>query len=236
MPIYRAVAEQISQRIHSGLWPAGTVLPSETALAEEFRVSVGTIRRALGEMTTEGLLARRRKTGTVVTGRSPQHSLRFFYNYFRLHGRNGELQHSNPRILKVDQRCASPLEAETLQIPADTLVVDIHRMRLVGERPAMHQRMILPHDMVPGFPTTAGEVPELIYIHLWTEFNIKIDAVREVVEAELATPEDCRLLNLSPPAAVLSITEVAYDEMARPLLMSFNRASTREDIYINEVR
>nr|WP_182422136.1 GntR family transcriptional regulator [Aureimonas sp. ME7] len=236
LPIYRSVSEQIATRIETGIWPAGTVLPAEVALAQEFRVSVGTIRRALSELTTGGVLVRRRKTGTVVTGRIPHHSLRFFFDYFRLHSRDGQLQNSTSRMLAFDERAASAREAERLALGPEARVLHLHRLRLVSERPVMHEVIILPTHLVPGFPSEPDEVPHRIYPMLWDAFGLRISAIREEVEAEIATETDCALLGLTSPAAVLVLHEVAYDQMARPILLNDHRASTREDVYINEIQ
>ena len=67
-PLYEVVKRHISESILQGELPAGTILPSENSLAAKFGVSVGTVRKALAALTTEGMLMRRRKTGTVVTG------------------------------------------------------------------------------------------------------------------------------------------------------------------------
>lgn len=236
VPIYRAIYDQLATRIETGVWPAGTVLPSETALAQEFRVSVGTIRRALGELTAGGALSRRRKTGTVVTGRTPRHSLRIVYNYFRLHSRKGELQNSKTQVLASLQRLSTPSETERLALPEPMMVHQIHRLRLVGGRPVMHETVILPMHLVPDFPTEADQVPELIYLGLWYDYGLKISAIREQIEAELANETDIALLQLQAPAAVLVLQEVAYDEQAQPILLNDHRACTRDDVYINEIQ
>jgi len=236
LPIYRSVAEQIAQRIETGVWPTGKVLPAEIALAQEFRVSVGTIRRALSELTAAGALVRRRKTGTVVTGRTPQHSLRFFFDYFRLHSREGNLQNSRSVVLTVCTREATVDESERLTISKGEAVLDIHRLRLVSDRPVMHEAIILPDQLVPGFPQEPALVPERIYPVLWDQYGLKISAIRERVEADLATDVDCALLDLTAPAAVLVLHEVAYDQLARPILLNHHRACTRNDIYINEIQ
>lgn len=235
-PIYRVVAEQIATRINSGQLAAGTVLPAEVVLARDFGVSVGTIRRALGELVTNGLLARRRKTGTVVTGRTPRHSLRFFYEYFRLHSRTGALQTSVTRILDRSLRPATLTEAKALQIEPEAMVHDLHRLRLVDTRPVMHETIVLPVHLVPNLPTDPTRFPERLYSALWQDHGLKISAIREQVEADLANAEDCALLNLTQPAAVLVIKEIAYDEMARPILLNRHRACTTRDVYINEVQ
>src|ERR1700743_1397943 len=74
LPLYEVVKRRISETILEGIWTAGQPLPGEVALAEEYGVAVGTVRRALADLTAEGMIARRRRTGTVVTGRMPQHS------------------------------------------------------------------------------------------------------------------------------------------------------------------
>lgn len=236
MPIYRAVAKQIAGKIESGEWATGTVLPSEVMLAQEFRVSVGTVRRALSDLTIEGLLARRRKTGTVVTGRTPQHNLQFYFDYFRLHSREGALQNSSAKVYQAERRPASDVEAANLNISAGDEVVVINRLREVSDRPVMHETVTLNAALVPDFSTDPRQIPERIYPALWEIYGLKISAIRERIEAELATPEDCALLDLTAPAAVLVIREIAYDEQAQPILLNHHRATTENDIYINEIQ
>jgi GntR family transcriptional regulator len=211
-------------------------LPSEIALAQDFGVSVGTLRRAMGELTAGGMLARRRKTGTVVTGRTPDHSLRFVYNYFRLHSRQGALQTSVVRILNHTVRPATIEEVDRLAIEDTCEVHAIHRLRLVDGRPVMHERIIIPAHFVPEFPSDPADIPDRIYFMLWSEYGLKISAIREQLEALLADDMDRELLDLQDPSAILVLDEIAYDERARPLLLNLHRASTRDDVYINEIQ
>jgi GntR family transcriptional regulator len=85
---------ELSERILLGHWAPGAVLPGEVALAAQFGVAVGTVRRALAALVAEGMLVRRPRIGAVVTVQSPEHSPRFFVRYFRLHGTDGSLQTS----------------------------------------------------------------------------------------------------------------------------------------------
>lgn len=235
-PIYRAVAERIRARIASGEWQSGDVLPAEVALAQDMRVSVGTIRRALGELTSEGALARRRKTGTIVTGRTPHHNLRFYFDHFRLHSRAGDLQNSTPRVLGVERRTATEKERRPLDLAPGEEIFRITRVRSIGERPVMLDVTCIPVAIAPDMPTAPQDVPHLLYTMLWQRYNVRVTAIREQVEAQLATEEDCLHLGLTPPAAVLVIQAISYNETARPVLISTSRASTAEDIYINEIQ
>jgi len=61
-----SVHDELRQRIDQGKFPAGTRLPSEPDLAAELQVSRATLREALRALEGEGLLRRRRGSGTYV--------------------------------------------------------------------------------------------------------------------------------------------------------------------------
>src|SRR4051812_20427510 len=65
---HQAVAEAIRRWIALGTYAPGERLPSERELAEQFAVGRMTVRRAIGELATEGLVAttRGRAGGTTV--------------------------------------------------------------------------------------------------------------------------------------------------------------------------
>ncbi|TCR72741.1 GntR family transcriptional regulator [Rhizobium sp. BK376] len=236
LPLYEVVKRQISEAIMLGKWEAGTVLPSEIALSQQFGVAVGTIRRALMDLTNEGLLTRRRKTGTVVTGRTPQHSLRFFFQYFRLHGLDGSLQHSVTRVTSLHRGTATESESAKLQLAVGEGVVRFHRLRIVDDKPIMHETLVLAEARLPGFTGNKDEIPPLFYLHLLDRYGIRISAVREQIAAVLATEEDVKWLQLTLPTAILMIDEVAYDQSATPVLASTHRATTANHRYVHEIK
>jgi GntR family histidine utilization transcriptional repressor len=63
---FREVKAEILRRITQGIWPPGSLLPGELALAEEFACARATVNRALRELDEAGLLDRKRKAGTRV--------------------------------------------------------------------------------------------------------------------------------------------------------------------------
>lgn len=236
LPLYEHVKRRMSEAILMGAWSPGTVVPGEVALAAQYGVAVGTIRRALGDLTAEGMLMRRRRTGTVVTGRTPQHSLRYFFQYFRLHGADGSLLHSVPEVLALARGVAATAEVAEFGLEKDSEVIRLHRRRNVDGRPVMHETFTLPAARLPDFPYTSREVPDLLYLHLLEHYGIRVSQVRESVTAELATAEDRRLLALRAPAPVLVIDEIAYDQAGTVVLLSHHRATTKGFCYINEIR
>jgi GntR family transcriptional regulator len=236
VPLYEHVKRQIAEAILIGELAPGTVLPGEVALATQYGVAVGTIRRALADLTASGMLMRRRKTGTIVTGRASQHNLRFFFQYFRLHGADGSLLHSEAEVLSVTLRPADTAEAALFTVSEGEPLLSLHRVRRVGGVPVLHSRLGLIAHRVPGFPTDPNKVPALIYRHLLEAYGIRIAAVREKLTAELATDEDYRLLRLASPNAILVIDEEAYDQTGALAICSQHRATTAHHHYANEIR
>jgi GntR family transcriptional regulator len=236
IPLYEQVKRQISEAVLQGVWAAGDVLPGEVALAKEYDVAVGTIRRALADLTLEGLVSRRQRTGTVVTGRMPQHTLRSFYQYFRLHRSDGALVQSAPTVLSLKRRRARSCDASNFELPAGSELVQIHRVRKVDGKPIMHETVTLPAARVPDFPHRAQDVPELLYLYLLERHGIRISAVRDSLTAEVASARDRELLDLKAPAAVLVFDSRAYDQSGEPCIISNHRATTSQFSYVNEVR
>lgn len=234
-PLYERVKRHMSEAILVGEWPPGMVLPNETALAQGFGIAVGTVRRAMSDLVAEGLLSRRRKTGTVVTGRAPHHSLRFFFQYFRLHRADGSLVRSTSTYLGVETLPATPEQAALLQIRSGG-IVRIHRLRHADGRPVMHDKLVLAQERLPGLPQEPGGLPPLFYVHLLERYGIRISAVREQITADLAGSEDIALLDLTGNEPVLTIDEVAYDQAGVPTILGWHRATTRAHAYVNEVR
>lgn len=235
-PLYEIVKRQLSQKILFGDWGPGTVLPAEIALAKDLGVAVGTVRHALLELVREGLVSRRRGIGTVVTSRTHHHNLAYYFQYFRLHGRDESLQHSKPRVVTVEIQPADARVAEKLQISVGTPVVRLHRVREVNDRPVIHDIYFFAAERAPDFPMAPEKVPSRLHIFFLEQYGIRVTAVRELLTAEIASEEDLKLLDLRHPAAVLSIEDVTFDQAGAPVVYSMRRASTQNHMYINEIK
>jgi GntR family transcriptional regulator len=74
-PIYDQIAEQIRFRIASGQVRPGDELPTIRGLAELLRVNPNTVARAYRELEHEGLVEKRRTTGTFVAEMTPRRSV-----------------------------------------------------------------------------------------------------------------------------------------------------------------
>ena len=86
-PLYAQIKDSILSRIVAGEWSPGSFLPSEMALAEEYGVSQGTLRKALNELTLEKRLVRYQGKGTAVAVLDADSSLFPFFMLYDAAGR-----------------------------------------------------------------------------------------------------------------------------------------------------
>ncbi len=81
-PLYIQVRDQLVERIRTGPWKPGQLIPNEFEIAAEFKVSQGTARKALAALAETNLVVRRQGLGTFVFEHTPAHVLFRFFNMF----------------------------------------------------------------------------------------------------------------------------------------------------------
>ena len=72
-PLYQQIKGLMLQSLKTGEWKPGEAIPSEMELAARYRVSQGTMRKAIDELTLENLVVRRQGKGTFVATHAEQH-------------------------------------------------------------------------------------------------------------------------------------------------------------------
>ncbi|WP_208351026.1 GntR family transcriptional regulator [Pseudaestuariivita rosea] len=81
LPKYLQISEMLIREIAAGHLPEGTRLPPERQMAEQHGISVGTLRKALGDLEQKGLLHRIQGSGNYITVQPVTDSI---YSFFRL--------------------------------------------------------------------------------------------------------------------------------------------------------
>jgi DNA-binding GntR family transcriptional regulator len=71
---YRAILDELRDRVANGTYKLGAHLPTEEALCAEFDASRHTVREAMRRLVAQGVVVRRPKQGTIVTATEPQRS------------------------------------------------------------------------------------------------------------------------------------------------------------------
>jgi len=92
-PLYQQIKELILQSLQGGEWKPGEAIPSEMDLAARFRVSQGTVRKAIDELAADNLVIRRQGKGTFVATHAEQHVR---YRFLKLMPDSGDRDSEGP--------------------------------------------------------------------------------------------------------------------------------------------
>jgi GntR family transcriptional regulator len=144
-PKYLRIYTELRDRITGGQWPAGAALPSQRELADEFGVSMMTLRQALQLLADEGLVGTRHGLGTYVAPRFA-HDL----GHLRSFASDLAAQGAEVTTQLLDAAGVAPPEAVGARLGGPAEVLRLRRLRLVGGRPVILQTSYLPVPLPGG--------------------------------------------------------------------------------------
>ncbi len=231
-PLYARIKDALLQRLVSGEWPPGALLPSEIALAAEYGVSQGTLRKALDELAVERLVVRQQGRGTVVARHDSERAL---FQFFHIHGADGRRQLPDSRVLGVNSAMANREEAVALELEARARVLRIERVRYLGDQPAMVETLTLPRALFPGLGEGDEPLPNALYALYQRRYGITVARASEQLRAVTADPRDAEQLGIEPGTPLLEIRRIARDLQDRAVELRRSRLDTRQHYYLNEL-
>lgn len=213
LPLWYQVSQSLRASILGRTPDAPLRLPPEDRLAEHYGVSVLTMRQALKELETEGLISRHRRRGTFIEpdarrGRPVRLLGSVDAIVAQQSGEETTLLSHGPRPVPADLAEHFPGLAEAVSFRR--LRRDPHS----GEptnwaenliRPDV-ARQIDPGSLERGWPMTKV---------LRDGAGVRISRITDTVEARLADPDSARLLQVPLLSPILHYTGVTYDEDGR---------------------
>jgi GntR family transcriptional regulator len=209
LPAYYQIRDQLAVRIAEGEWSLEQALPSENQLAEEAGLSVGTIRKAMQLLVDEGLVERRRGSGTYLRRPVFHGSL---FRFFALKLADGEGVVPQSRLVSLTRTRAPERAAEMLGTE-DTIY--IKRLRSHRNQIILVEDIWLPAQMFPGLETVEhAEIGPLLYPYYFDRYRVLVANAQDEVSFGSASAEDARDLGLAPgdPIALIERTAFAPDD------------------------
>ena len=198
MPLWAQVSADIRRRCAAGAFADG--VPGEHELCREYAVSRHTIREALRALRAEGVISSHRGRGSVVPPSAFSQRVGAVYSLFRSVESQGASQVSE--VLR-QQRTVDPDVAERLDLPPDTALLVLERVRLADDTPLAHDTSWLPYDLAAPLVSTDFRHTAL-YDEL-TRLGTVVDAGQERIVAAVADAPLSRLLAIPAGAPVLRI-------------------------------
>ena len=225
-PLYQQIKALITQSLQSGEWKPGELIPSEVELAGRFKVSQGTVRKAIDELAAENLVMRRQGKGTFV---STHHEARAHFRFLRLMPDEGVPHHPDNKIIEV-KRLRAPAEvARLLDLKSGDAVVYIKRVQSFEGEPTILEELWLPGLLFKGL--TAERLVEYkgpMYGLFESEFGTRMIRATEKIRAVAADASAAEFLHVLEGTPLLCAERVSFTygdkavELRRGLYLTTN--------------
>ena len=240
-PLYQQIKALLVQGLQAGEWLPGQAIPSEVELAARFRVSQGTVRKAIDEMATDNVLVRRQGKGTFVATHAEQATQ---FRFLRLVADDGSAPQLQRRLLEC-RRMRAPAEvARLLALAPGEAAVQVRRLLLAREmasegaglRPVVLDDLWLPGTLFKGLTAErlqAWRGP--MYRLFEAEFNVHMIRAEEKLRAVAASAADAALLATPKGTPLLSVERLAYTYGDRPVELRRGLYHTEAYHYRNDL-
>jgi GntR family transcriptional regulator len=232
-PLYQQIKALITQSLQSGEWKPGEMIPSEVELANRYKVSQGTVRKAIDELAADNLVMRRQGKGTFV---STHHEARAHIRFLRLRPDEGQPHYPASRFLEVKRLRAPADVARLLDLKTGDPTVYIKRLQSFDGVPTIVEELWLPGQLFKGL--TAERLSEYkgpMYGLFESEFGTRMIRADEKVRAVLVTEEDAALLDVASGTPLLAAERVSYTYGDRPVELRRGLYLTTRHHYQNDL-
>jgi GntR family transcriptional regulator len=233
-PLYQQIKALIMRGLQGGEWKPGEAIPSELDLAARFRVSQGTVRKAIDELAAENLLVRRQGKGTFVSTHAEE---QVQYRFLRLQSEEGgAAQPMQRHFLDCRRARASADVARMLELRAGDTAVQIRRTLSSRDRPVVLDDIWLPGALFKGL--TAERLSEYrgpLYGLFEAEFGVRMIRAEEKIRAVSADAGSADLLKVPVGVPLLSVERLSRTYGDKPVEWRRGLYNTENFHYRNEL-
>lgn len=213
-PIYIQVAEQLESAVLSGSYEAGSRLPTEHALAEEYGVNRHTAAEALNYLQRKGLIYRVRGRGSFVRPG------RIDYRVARKMSFSDSVSRAGLRpakkVLGVTRVRSYGRIPEKLGTPASDPLVTLERVSFAGEIPLDHSVKHFREAIFPGLYELLHSRWNSVYALIEGHYGIEMRRAASTFEIEPADGEVARHLGVLRGSALLRVESLDSLEDGTP--------------------
>lgn len=214
-PKYHRVANELRHDIREGAYAPGDRLPAETTLSERFRVSLPTIRQAIGVLRAEGLVESHHGIGTFISAnRRLQRRSRHRYGRARADHKllTSHLRHE----IAFAGRAPAPAHiAEVMDLQPETEVV-VRRRQLFDKNTGQPEEVgasYLPLEIASGtFLEEPTVVPKALFLCVEELSGMRYAKAHDQWLSRLPSANEADVLELAPGAPVLHVIHTARSE------------------------
>jgi GntR family transcriptional regulator len=234
-PLYAQIKALLLQGLEAGEWPPGAAIPSEQELAARYRVSQGTVRKAVDELAAENRLVRRQGKGTFVATHREEHTR---YRFLRLQpdARTGLATPMQRRQLGCKRLRPPASVARALGLRSGEPALQVVRLLLDDAHPVVLDELWLPAAMFKGLSDERlAAHPGSLYGLFEAEFGVHMVRAEEQLRAVAASPEEARLLGVPGGTPLLEVQRLSFTFGDKPVECRRGLYHTASHHYRNEL-
>jgi GntR family transcriptional regulator len=229
IPLYRQVEHVLEEKIKTGQWVIGYQVPTEQELADHFDVSTITVKRAIIDLVNKGYLYRQRGKGTFVSEFQKEQDINSMISLTT--EEEGEHPHELISFMVVE---AGEEISKKLDIPIDTKVFKLKRLKIESGEPTALEYTYLPYEKCPEL-TSDNINNELIYNILGSKFQIPLKRAKLFIKPHIAFGEQALLLKLEPGTPVFKWERFTYTKQEEKIEYSIFFVRHDKQTYYTEV-
>ena len=234
-PLYQQIKALIMRSLQRAEWRPGEAIPSEIDLAARFKVSQGTVRKAIDELAAENLLVRRQGRGTFVATHAEE-QVQFRFLRLTPDGAGAGAGGMTRRLIDCKRQRAPADVARALRLGASDPVIRARRVLSFRDTPVVLDDIWLPSSLFKGLTAerlAAHQGP--MYGLFEAEFGVRMIRAEEKIRAVAADAASAALLALPVGAPVLSVERLALTYDDRPVELRRGLYSTAAHHYRNDL-
>jgi GntR family transcriptional regulator len=230
-PLYEELRASMLEGIAEARWKAGEAIPTEAALAADYAVSIGTVRKAVDALVAGGVLVRMQGKGTFVASHDAS---RLMFHFFHIVPRDSGKTYPDARILEFRRDRADADAARALAIPRDERVIRIRNLLSLSGAPVILDEITLPAALFPGLSEKIFTTRDNTIYHLYqSRYGINVLRTDERLRAVAATAAQAALLRAMPGSPLLEVRRVALSFRDRPVELRISVVNTARHDYHN---
>ena len=226
MAKYEEIAEDIRNGILSGKYNPNQQLPLEKEMCEHYGVSRITIKKAVDELVIQGLVIKRRGSGTFVKalGGDDVQELSMAKQFEGFSETNKDKKVSS-KILKFEVIHPTEEIATKLKITCDDFVYYIIRTRYADDEPYVIDYTYMPIGLIPGIKNDV--LLNSIYNYIEKKLKLKIKSAHRTIRAILPNELEQEWLQIERNFPILEVEQVGFLDNGQPF--EYSKAHHRSD-------
>jgi len=210
-PLYHQLMQRIADDIEKGNYPVGSRIPPEHELEETYQVSRVTVRRALAELTAEGLLERKQGKGTFVSTPRISQDLKSIHSFHDSCKMNGVK--AGTRVVHVTEMDADATDIADLNLRQGDRVVETLRVRSADGEPVALEK----NHFSTVYSYLENENLNGSLYNVLRDYGVEPKQATHDISMTFATEAQAKLLNIETGSPLMRLKEVVYDQKGRPL-------------------